>query len=232
MVPKDLKASEPSFATTSGVMNPWPWAIADTWLLKRKEETMETNEHSFSFFAAPAQSTRPLKTMGIKEAYQYVTLDQKAMEATFELRKLHDDKERRRFKASHFDFACFSGVFSYRKDDSLVKHSGLICLDFDHVGSPNQLWNLRERLIQDPYFTTWLLFTSPSGDGLKWVVGIDPGRCDHATWFRALHNYILATYRVEVDEKCGNVSRACFLPHDPVCYVHPIILQQPDVCPF
>lgn len=187
---------------------------------------------TFSFFRAPAQSVMPLKNADVKGIYKYITLYQPAMKATQELRDTTDEKEARKFKASHFDFVTFSGVFSYRKDDCLVQHSGLLCLDFDHVGNYMQLWSLRGRLIEDPHFTTWLLFTSPSGDGLKWVIEIDLSKCDHKTWFRALQNYVRMTYGMEVDEKCINVSRACFLPHDSSCYVNPIILQEPDVCPF
>lgn len=186
----------------------------------------------FSFFRAPAQSVKPLKSADVKGIYKYITHYQPAMKATHELRDITDEKEARKYKATHFDFACFSGLFSYRKDECLVQHSSLLCLDFDHVGNYMQLWSLRERLIQDLHFTTWLLFTSPSGDGLKWVIEIDLSKCDHKTWFRALQNYVRVTYGLEADEKCANVSRACFLPHDSSCYVHPSILQEPDVCPF
>ena len=63
-------------------------------------------------------------------------------------------------------------------------------------------------------------------------IEIDLKKCDHRTWFRAMQNYVRATYGFDVDEKCGNESRTCFLPHDSSCYVHPSILQEPDVCPF
>lgn len=192
----------------------------------------ENKAGQFSFFKSPAQSVTPFKAIGLKDIYKYITLYMPALKATEELRAIKDDKEARKFKSSHFDFACFSGTFSYRKDDCLVEHSGLLCLDFDHVGSHEDLWALRQKLISDENFTTWLLFTSPSGDGLKWVIGIDLGKCDHKTWFRALQNYVRATYGMEVDEKCINVSRACFLPHDSQCYVHPSVLQESDVVPF
>ncbi len=196
--------------------------------------------HKFQFYSAPAKTVNSRQEMDIKAVYKYITLDQKAEAHTAALREIiknvkegrADEKEIRNYKATHFDFACFSGTFSYRKDDSLVKHSGLLCLDFDHVGDSVALHALREKLIADRYFTTWLLFTSPSGDGLKWVIGIDLQKCDHKTWFLALQNYIRMTYHLEVDEKCVNVSRACFLPHDSFCYVNPIILQEPDVCKF
>lgn len=192
------------------------------------------------FYKAPAQTVQSNQTMSVKDAYQYITLDQEAMAHTHALRHLinnvkegkADANEVRKYKSTHFDFACFSGTFSYRKDDCLLQHSGLICLDFDHVGDADALQGLREKLINDKYFTTELLFVSPSGDGLKWVVSIDLQKGNHLSWFRALQNYIRYAYQLEVDEKCVNVSRACFLPHDSHCFVNPIVLLQPDVCPF
>lgn len=187
---------------------------------------------AFSFFKAPAKSVNIYRNVSVKDIYKYITLYRPAMGNTLDLRKITDPKEARNFKSSKFDFVCFSGTFSYRNDESLIEHSGLLCLDFDHVGDKQALWALREKLIQDRNFVTWLLFISPSGDGLKWVIEIDLAKCDHRTWFRAMQNYIRATYGLKVDEKCVNVSRACFLPHDSNCYVNPIILNEPDVCPF
>jgi len=185
----------------------------------------------FQFYRAPIMTVQSRTTMTVKEAYQYIT-SLEALERTHKLRTIKDEKEAKKFKATYFDFACFSGTFSLRKAEAIVEHSGLICLDFDHVGDNRQRWALRERLLKDPYFKTELLFTSPSGDGLKWVIDINIEKHDHLTWFIALQNYIRHTYGVEVDKACKDVCRACFLPHDASCYVNPIILQQPDVCPF
>ena len=178
--------------------------------------------------------------ISLKEVYQYITLDAGALTHTHRLRELWREahagkralKEVRDYKAAHFDYACFSGTFRTRDDEGLIQHSGLICLDFDHVGTYLQTRSLREKLLTDRYFTTRMMFTSPSGDGFKWVVGIDLAKCDHRTWFQALSNYVRITYGLETDAKCINVSRACFLPYDANCYVHPEISNKPDVCPF
>ncbi len=200
-----------------------------------KDDSVKSSQ--FQFYSAPAQTVQSNRVMDIKEAYEYITLNQNALAHTHALRNIikevregrADEKEARRYKAAHFDFACFSGTFSYRRDDCLTAHSGLLCLDFDHVGDVHAV---KAALLKDTYFTTQLLFTSPSGDGLKWVIGIDLAKCDHRTWFCAMRNYIRTTYQQEVDEKCVNVSRCCFLPHDGNCHVNPIILQEPDVCPY
>jgi hypothetical protein len=119
----------------------------------------------------------------------------------------------------------FSGTFSKRNDAALIQHSGLITLDFDHVSN---LQELKETLLLDRYFETELMFISPSGDGLKWIISIDLRECNHQDWFQAISAYIKATYQLEVDKSGKDISRACFLPHDPKVYINPNYLK----CPF
>ena len=95
--------------------------------------------------------------------------------------------------------------------------------DFDHI---KDIPALKSTLLHDPYFTTELMFTSPSGDGIKWWVPIDIQKRPHEVWFKAMQNYLNATYGLEADPQCVNVSRACFLPYDPNCYVNP------NICPY
>lgn len=187
-------------------------------------------QHLFQFYHAPATTVQSNVVWGIREVYYYITQNPDAAERTRELREIikdvrdgkRDPKDVGEYKKKNFDFVTFSGTFSHRKDDCLIKHSGLLCLDFDHVGGPTVLQELKEKLIRDENFTTWLCFVSPSGDGLKWVIEIEVSpEVSHQTWFLAVQEYIREIYHLEVDEKCGNVSRACFLPHDGECYVHP-----------
>lgn len=185
----------------------------------------------FSFFRAPVTNKKPYGAITIADAYKYIT-GMYALERTRKLRVIKDRSEARDYKCSHFDYVTFSGTFSYCSDRCLVEHSSLLSLDFDHVGNALELQTFRNKLIADRNFVTQLLFVSPSGDGLKWIISIDTTVCNHLTWFKALRNYVHATYGHEVDEQCKNVSRCCFLPHDSGCYVNPQILQEASVCPF
>ncbi len=179
-------------------------------------------EVRFSFFPAPVTNKKPSRVMTLKDAFGYIT-GMEARERTQALRQISGKKEARAYKGTHFDYVTFSGEFSYGADDKLIRHSGLLCLDFDLVTDVAQV---KEMLLDDDYFETQLLFTSPSGDGVKWVVAIDLSQCDHRTWFRALANYVRTSYGLVADPSGINVSRACFLPHDALVYVNP------DVCPF
>lgn len=182
--------------------------------------TMNTDdrEHKFSFFLAPARQVRPYALWTVEKAASYIMGDMTAWDATHRLREIADPKERRIFKTRAFAFCTFSGVFSYRADKGLLQHSGLLCIDFDHLGSLQHVWEIKHMLIADPNFRTVLAFTSPSGDGLKWVIEIDILKADHKTWFHAVANYVRQRYRLEADPQCANVSRACFLPFDSHCW--------------
>lgn len=183
----------------------------------------------FQCYKAPVTTLTSGRVADLKAVYDYIVGDPAATAHTTQLRDLLLRVQRgelkkevaKEYKSTHFDYACFSGTFRHRSDAGLFAHSGLLCLDLDHVGPPQELESLRQRLLADPCFPTLMLFTSPSGDGLKWVIAIDLAKADHPTWFRALQAYVSHTYGYEVDGKCGNVSRACFLPHDARCYLHP-----------
>ena len=159
----------------------------------------------------------------------------------------------RAFKRTKFDYVTFSGTFTRRTDADLVAHSGYLCLDFDHLDQAEftensrvidgnsrsaeaslrskgaRLNEVRRLLLSDPHFETLLLFTSPSGNGLKWVIPIDLEQCEHRTWFNAVRNYLAATYHLDAAPACVNVPRSCSLPHDPDCYLAPRLL--PELAP-
>lgn len=170
----------------------------------------------FSFFPSPITNTKPSKNFTLLDAYYYIKGDT-AKERTKKLRSFGDAKQSRMFKAANFDYCTFSGTFTTRTDKALINHSGLLCIDFDHL---QNLDSLRYQLLQDEYFDTQLLFRSPSGDGLKWVIEIDISQTTHADYFRAVANYLFQTYGIEADKSGKDISRACFLPYDPNCFIN------------
>ena len=110
----------------------------------------------------------------------------------------------------------FNGTFSERKDDGLVEHSGLCILDFDKYPDAETMAAERKRLIEDKY--TYMLFTSPSGKGLKVVIRIP--QCDkveHRRRFSHYEQYINSEY---FDTSNKNISRVCFESYDPDAYLN------------
>ena len=169
-----------------------------------------------SFFKAPVRNVFPAETLRLHQVFELITSD-KYKRITEDLRAITDVKEARKFKANRFDYVTFSGTFEKRNDSNLLKHSNLLTIDFDHL---DNLQELKPQLLNDEYFETEMLFTSPSGDGLKWIIRIDILEVSHSEYFIAVANYIKQTYNIEVDQSGKDVSRACFLPYDPTAFLH------------
>jgi hypothetical protein len=176
----------------------------------------------FSVFKAPITNTKPNNTTNLLQIYNAIKGNYYKTRTDY-LRKITDPKQARQFKAANFDYCTFSGSFTTRSDKELIKHSGLLCIDFDHLQNLNDLKN---HLLADEYFETQLLFVSPSGNGLKWIIQIDTTSSPHSAYFTAVANYIQQTYNIEVDKSGRDISRACFLPHDPQAYINPIYLKE------
>lgn len=185
------------------------------------------NARTFSFFKAPISNCTPKKDMTLEDAYDHIR--NSSYGQTIKLRTLEEKESARAYKSSKFDFCTFSGVFSYRDEQHFVRHSGLLCLDFDHI---DDLEGHFKALSEDPRCPTALLFRSPSGDGLKWVVPIDVSVMSHEEWFDALAAYVKDTYGLEADKHCRDVTRACFLPNDPKAYMDADVFSKPLFVPY
>ncbi len=171
----------------------------------------------FTYYQGPITNAVPNSLITLAGVY-YLIISKIYAPVTNGLRDIRNKKEAREYKKWHFNYVTFSGLFSRRSNDCLIKHSGLLTVDFDHVGDISEL---KENLLRDQYFETQLLFTSPSGDGLKWIISIDPSLEFHHRYFDAVSRYVLAAYKIEIDLTGREVSRACFLPHDPDAYINP-----------
>lgn len=176
----------------------------------------------FSYFKGRISNTNPEKEINLIQVYNLIRGDDFANQTSI-LRGISDEKEARKYKATHFDYVTFSGTFFNRCDEALKIHSGLLTLDFDHLSNTA---DLNARLLEDEYFETELLFVSPSGNGLKWIIAIDLRKCTNALWFKAISAYIRTTYQLQVDKSGKDVSRACFLPFDPDVYINPKYLSK------
>lgn len=170
----------------------------------------------FSFFKAPITNTKSYKSITILDAYNYI-VGPYARTQTEHLRSIQDKKRARNYKAANFAYATFCGEFDIRANDKIKSISGLLCLDFDHI---SQLEVNFGKLLQDKYFETVLLFRSPSGDGLKWVIEIQRKGLSHSDYFRAVSRYITSAYGIEPDQSGKDISRPCFLPYDPNAFIN------------
>lgn len=96
--------------------------------------------------------------------------------------------------------------------------SGYVCVDFDKL-SPQSLKTLHDKLIKSDY--TLLLFVSPSGNGLKWVVDVAGLTSNNFSEVAtALLHFTDSTFGEVTDKACTDLSRACYLCHDPNAYLN------------
>ncbi|QKG54376.1 hypothetical protein GKZ67_19445 [Hymenobacter sp. BRD67] len=112
------------------------------------------------------------------------------------------------------------GVFTQRNERGLVAPSGLMVLDFDKLVD---LAAARSALLADPKLgpAVVLLFTSPSGDGLKCFLPTDT-TATYLDNFKGVSRYLSRKYAalgLVPDESGKDISRACFLAHDPDAYL-------------
>lgn len=111
-----------------------------------------------------------------------------------------------------------SGTFKTRADKDLLKHSGLIQIDFDKDINPTMdPVAVRNRLSLDRY--TFATFISPTGNGVKVIVRIDPN--EHTAAYGKLEEYYKTEYGLNLDSSCRNLSRAMFVSYDPELYKNP-----------
>jgi len=110
---------------------------------------------------------------------------------------------------------CFSGTFNKRSDNSLVQHSGLICLDFDGYEKQKTLLQDKENLSKSKF--VFSVFISPSGNGLKVLVKIPEDAENHTNYFNSLDKHFNSTY---FDKTSKNISRVCYESYDPLIHVN------------
>lgn len=106
-----------------------------------------------------------------------------------------------------------SGEFSERKKKGLIKHSGFICIDIDHIDDVDYV---KAQLATDRYvFAAW---KSISGNGLAVLFKINPRK--HLQSFNGLGEYLFRNYNLVIDQSCKDVSRARFISSDPDIFVN------------
>ena len=110
---------------------------------------------------------------------------------------------------------CFSGTFQKRNDESLIEHSGLICLDFDKYRKRTDMYDDRDMFEKSKY--VFAVFVSPSGNGLKVLVKIPADASKHKSYFNALGKFFNNSH---FDTTSKNVSRVCYESYDPSIYVN------------
>lgn len=166
------------------------------------------------FFRGPIRNTKPLMATSLKQVIDRIKNDEyrEAVEAI----RAADAKVTAKIMKERLDYVLFSGTFKKRANDALIKHSGLICIDFD--GVPAELLNDVKSKLPDVDFVA-AYFVSPSGEGMKVVCRINGAK--HAASFEGLKAFFKDNFDIPADKGVKDVARACFMSWDPDAYHNP-----------
>lgn len=177
--------------------------------------TESAPEASFSFFKSTFDS-RPAGSMSLTDMYNDIRRG-KHKARIEQLRRLKaTNPARYSQQKTNLPAVAFGGLFDARRKDGLSMASGLVVIDLDHL-KPEELQAVKVSLMADKH--TALVFVSPSGDGLKVVFRAE--FTDDASFkqaWSAIARYLRAIYILEADETGKDISRLCYLSHDPEAY--------------
>lgn len=210
----------------------------------RSPPTDEPENHTpytFSVYA-DAVSTDSAETWSIADAFSFVrSADSKAPNAPFPLKhqteiirraarggKARESETNRRKRALLSPTP--SGLFSQRGGSRLLRHSGIVHLDFDKLGEPGTeeaaavSARLRDRLAE--HRAVSLAFVSPRGNGVKaWILIDDPplvdagdlgrARSEHKAAWRIVRDVFAEYGEIQSDPACKDITRICWLSYDP-----------------
>ena len=109
-----------------------------------------------------------------------------------------------------------SAVFSEKRQMPFLEmYSGFVHLDFDKL-TPEQLQNAFAIISKISY--TSLCFISPSGNGLKVFVEVSTELEHHDIAYLQVQKYYEDATGLKADPSCKDVTRLCFMSHDPNAY--------------
>ena len=97
----------------------------------------------------------------------------------------------------------------------LLESSGFVIIDIDHISETGlSLQELKDRISEDRELGVRLVFTSPSGDGLKVVCRVSSQITDkdsYKTAYNSLRHFINSKYGEIVDKSGSDIDRLCLL---------------------
>lgn len=174
-------------------------------------------------FYTSKNNTLPAKRMSVDYALRLIQ-EGRYREYADKVRnaRTREELDRAKFDAPGFSF---SGIFERRGKDRLIRHSGIMAIDIDHLDG--DVFLEKERLMKNPY--VYSVFLSISGKGLKVLVkvpdGLDAER--HKLYYKA----IAEDFGVDEDRRAQDVARYTNVTYDPDLYLNlgALVWNKPEV---
>lgn len=119
----------------------------------------------------------------------------------------YESEEQKKYKRTMIPGVVWQGEFTYRNDEKITSHSGMVAVDIDHL-PPDELKRYRELITANQY--THALFLSPRRDGLKVIIRIPPDIEHHKEYVAAIgEQYKL--HAPKYYDHFDDLSRLCFV---------------------
>jgi len=198
------------------------------------EVIKEPKGNEISYYNKPIQNKIPSGVLDLNQIFSEIK-SPRYKKVTDELRAIKNKSKAGEFKNTKFDYVTFGGIFSKRGENFLIEPSHYFTIDVDNIGE--NLMNLRQAIIDDQELCPQMVFISPRGNGLKVIVKIDSnliqyqakGRKMEILW-DAVNSYFSVHYadfitpsekNEYIDSTGKDISRACYLCHDPHVHFFP-----------
>ncbi len=111
-----------------------------------------------------------------------------------------------------------AGTFKGRRAKvDFVKSSGIFLIDIDKIPNPEAV---KTRLKEIPSLA--FAFISPSENGVKAGFRVQPFKNDKEfkAVFKIFQSWLADFHAIEIDDACKDISRLCFVSHDPDIYIN------------
>ncbi len=173
-------------------------------------------------FLQNVKKTCGLQNMPLKTALGWIASDM-YKERVLSLRGVLETQGEKAYKLEKVKLPTihFNGTFDKQvTNDCFATSSGLFHFDVDQLNQ-QQLENVKATIIN--HTSTVFCFVSPSGNGLKGALRIDPNLVTNDSDFKAVFaccERFFKQHDINIDTSCKDVRRACFVSHDPNIYVN------------
>lgn len=161
--------------------------------------------------------TTPVENVSLIILSNWLASDKYKMQVQ-EIRDLFAQGKTEEAQAKKQQLAAFTPSATF-KDKRLMpnmeQYSGFLHLDFDKL-TTEQLNAALVIIAALPY--TFLCFISPSGNGLKVFIEVTTGAEHHEAAYLQVMQYYENATGIKADVKCKDITRLCFVSHDPQLY--------------
>ena len=136
---------------------------------------------------------------------------------TNKIQSISNHNQQNILKERTLPLALYNGTFSYKNNSGLKLYSSFTALDFDRFPDKATMDSVRSSLANNPY--VYVVFTSPSGKGLKAIVmhdNTDP------QYHRELYQQLLTGFSgcLYLDLSVKDISRGHFICYDPAVMIN------------